>query len=536
MNLQTLISPPLQQYLPLSSTTSYSQTLIGSISPPSALVYRRYQNRNNSVFCSISQVHNYGTVDYERRPILKWGSLYRRISLMGDPNLGPSTILDQWELEERKISKWEIRRVIKELRKFRRFKLALEVYDWMANQGERFRPSSSDTAIQLDLISKVYGISSAEEYFSSIPETSKDKRTYGALLNAYAQAKLKEKAEATFEKMRDKGYLSQTLPFNVMMTMYLNLKEYENVISMVEEMRGNEVPLDIYSYNIWITTCAAMEDIEKMEQAVEEMKLDSSINPNWTTYSTLATMYIKLGHFEKGETCLKDVEIRITGRDRTPYNYLVSLYGKIGKTEEVYRVWNLYKSSFPSIPNLGYHSMISSLVRLGDIKGAEEVYEEWLSVRSTYDPKICNIIMGWYIREGLLKKAEDIFENMREIGGKPNTNTWEILAEGYIAQEQISKALSCMKEASSFERAVKWRPKPDNVAALLALCEQEADTASMNMLIDLLKKVNCLDTEAYKSLFGTDIIGGRAVDGLELNIEKDEIGGDEETEVLFESP
>ena len=81
-------------------------------------------------------------------------------------------------------------------------------------------------------------------------------------------------------------------------------------------------------------------------------------------------MYIKMELFEKVQECLKKVEGRILGRDRVPFHYLLSFYGSVGNKDEVYRVLNNYKSMFPSIPNLGYHAVISSLVRMDDIEGA----------------------------------------------------------------------------------------------------------------------------------------------------------------------
>jgi pentatricopeptide repeat protein len=79
-----------------------------------------------------------------------------------------------------------------------------QVYDWMTERRDRFSLSSSDMAIQLDLIAKVRGVSHAEKYFDELPDAMKDKRTYGSLLNVYAQAMMKEKTEDTFEQMRKK--------------------------------------------------------------------------------------------------------------------------------------------------------------------------------------------------------------------------------------------------------------------------------------------------------------------------------------------
>lgn len=120
----------LQPYLhhhkaSLSSAISYSRPLPW-INRYCALL-QSVKYRKITVTCSISQVHSYGTVDYERRPMIKWSSIYRRISLMEKPELGAATVLNQMEKDGKKLTKWELCRVVKELRKFKRHKQALEV-------------------------------------------------------------------------------------------------------------------------------------------------------------------------------------------------------------------------------------------------------------------------------------------------------------------------------------------------------------------------------------------------------------------------
>ncbi|CAN4111886.1 unnamed protein product [Withania somnifera] len=533
----TTVKPPhhkTENHVSFSSSLSYSLSFPSGFSNLSSFTKPLTCTLNHHslvISCSaISQVHSYGGVDYERRPIVKWNSIYKRISMNDGPQRGSVSVLNQWEDEGKKVTKWELSRVIKELRKFRRYKLALEVYKWMNNRAERFRLTTSDTAIQLDLIAKVHGISSAEEYFVKLPDTLKDKRIYGSLLNAFVRARKKEQAESLLDKMRNRGYTDHALPFNVMMTLYMNLKDYDNVESVVSEMKEKRIPLDIYSYNIWLSSCGSQGSIEKMEKVLEQMNLDSDINPNWTTFSTMATMYIKLGQLEKAEDSLRSVESRITGRDRIPYHYLISLYGSLGKKEEVLRIWKTYQLQFPTIPNLGYHSVISSLVRLDDIEGAEKIYDEWLPVKVHYDPRIGNLLLGYYVRKGFVDKASAFFDQMIEAGGKPNSMTCEILAEGHIRERRLSEALSCLKDAVSTEGSKSWRPRPANVASILRLCEKEEDTQSKQALLEVLKQVGCLDDDKYMSYiplsYGT-------FTHSEPEIEKDTSDNDEGSDILL---
>lgn len=113
----------------LSSSLFYSHTLPFKQSLSVRYIYQR--RGRLSLTCSISKVHNYGTVDFERRPANKWGVLYKRISMMKNPELGSASVLNQWENEGKSLTKWDLCRIAKELRKYRRYDKALQV---MINQ------------------------------------------------------------------------------------------------------------------------------------------------------------------------------------------------------------------------------------------------------------------------------------------------------------------------------------------------------------------------------------------------------------------
>lgn len=70
--------------------------------------------------------NRYEAVNYKRRPELKWTDILKKISLIEDPQLGVASVLNQIEKEGNKLTKWELCRVVKELRKFNKFNLALE--------------------------------------------------------------------------------------------------------------------------------------------------------------------------------------------------------------------------------------------------------------------------------------------------------------------------------------------------------------------------------------------------------------------------
>ncbi|GMN27447.1 hypothetical protein TIFTF001_041034 [Ficus carica] len=94
-----LLSPAQNPKVSLSYSTSYSGPIPWNAASLSltqhSVTQNQIQRRLIGIKCSISQIHSYGTMDYERRPMLKWNAIYKRISLMEKPELGSGTVLTQ---------------------------------------------------------------------------------------------------------------------------------------------------------------------------------------------------------------------------------------------------------------------------------------------------------------------------------------------------------------------------------------------------------------------------------------------------------
>ena len=114
--------------LSLSSSLSYSATL-PSFKPSTVTLPHTESTcfRGLSVTCSVSRTRSSGTVGYKRRPIETWNAICRRISLIENPEVDSSTVLNKWEDQGKWLTKLDLCKVIKELRKYKRHKRALEV-------------------------------------------------------------------------------------------------------------------------------------------------------------------------------------------------------------------------------------------------------------------------------------------------------------------------------------------------------------------------------------------------------------------------
>lgn len=349
--------------------------------------------------------------------------------------------------------------------------------------------SSGDIAVRLDLISKVYGLGQAEKYFISIPDQLRDYKVYGALLSCYAENKHLQKAEVTFVKMRELGFLGHSLSYNVMLGLYSQVSEHGKLDILLREMEECGVKSNKFTYNIRLNAYASTSDIEAMEKLLISMETDSLVIVEWHTYVVAANGYLKAGGFvEKALTMLRRSELLIGTKDRRfALEHLLSLYAKIGSIDEVYRVWYLYKNLERSF-NSGYICMLTSLVKLDDIKGAEKILQEWESENTCFDIRVPKLLIRAYCKKGLLGKAELCVERLIESGKEvPDARIWNCLAMGYQMNGQMEKVVETIKKAI-MESQPPWKPNQFVLATCLEYLKEKNDIEVANEILRLLKE------------------------------------------------
>lgn len=378
----------------------------------------------------------------------------------------------------------------------------------MAKRG--MNKTISDQAIHLDLVAKARGIAAAESYFVSLPESSKNHLCYGSLLNCYCKELMTDEAEALLEKMKELNLPVTSMSYNSLMTLYTKTGQPEKVRAIIQEMKAANVMFDSYTYNVWMRALAALNDISGVERVIDEMKRDGQVVGDWTTYSNLASIYVDAHLFEKADKALKDLEKRNAHRELSAFQFMITLYGRMGNLLEVYRVWRSLRLAFPKTANISYLNMIQTLTKLKDLPGAEKCFKEWESGCSTYDIRIANVLIGAYAEEGLLEKAMELKERARRRGAKPNAKTWEIFLDYYLRNGEFKPAVDCVAKAVSIGRGGKWMPSPEIVKTLMSHFEEEKDVDGAEDFLETVKKaVDTLEPEVFETLIRTYSAAGR---------------------------
>lgn len=406
----------------------------------------------------------------------------------------------------------------------------------MAERG--MNKTVSDQAIHLDLVAKTRGIEAAENYFVDLPETSKNHLTYGALLNCYCKELMTEKAEALMEKMKELNIGLTSMPYNSLMTLYTKIGQPEKIPAIIQEMKANSVMPDSYTYNVWMRALAAANDISGAERVIDEMKRDGRVASDWTTYSNLVAIYVEAGYFDKAEKVLKELEKKNARQDLSAFQFLITLYGRMGNLLEVYRIWRSLRLAFRKTANISYLNMIQVLVKLKDLPGAEKCFREWESGCSTYDIRVANVLIGAYAEEGLLEKAEELRERARRRGAKPNAKTWEIFSNYYLKNGDMKSTVDCLAKAIDTGRGDggKWVPSSETIRTLMGHFEDDKDVDGAEGFVEILKKaVDDLGVEVFESLIRTYAAAGRTSPIMRRRLKMENLEVSEASKKLLET-
>lgn len=455
-------------------------------------------------------------------------TLGRRLLSLIFPKRSAVVTLRKWAEEGRPLRKYGLLRIVRELRKYKRYKHALEICEWMGTQHD-IKLVQGDYAVHLDLIAKVRGLGSAEKFFIDLPEQMKGQLTCTSLLHTYVQNKSSAKAEALMDKMLECGYVKGPSPYNHMITLYISTNELEKIPNLFQELKKKTSP-DIVTYNLLLNACAIRNDAESAEKIVQELQ-KTKIMTDWVTHSTLAGIYINSHLFEKARGALKEMEKRVSQKERVAYCSLITLYTNLISKDDVYRIWNKMKSTFRKMNDAEYTCMISSLVKLGDIREAENLYYEWESISGSHDARIPNLLLAEYIKENTMDKAEKFHEFTAQRGIVPCYSTWEILARGYLSAKNMDKVLDCMKNGLSSVK--KWEPNIEIIEAIFNDLEIFGDTKGAERFLVILRNAGHVTTDIYNSLLRTYAKAGVMPLIVAERMRKDNVELDDETHRLL---
>ncbi|KAE8812175.1 Pentatricopeptide repeat-containing protein [Hordeum vulgare] len=460
-----------------------------------------------------------------------WVPLYRRISKLSNgrqPGMAAAE-MTKYLRKRRPLSEYQIVAYVRKLRKFKRNACALELMEWMEARGAKLTPGHQ--ALRLDLVSKVHGIQAAEEYFWSLPDILKSRKACSCLLNCYGEHMMACKGLEFYEKMKATNIVPNTLVYNSLMALYKKAGQPEKIPSTFEEMRERGITANSFTYFTLVESYVTMNDLEAAEKVLEELQKVAPLH--WSLYTLMANSYLKLELCGKAEIALKKAEEVMNKAELSSWYFLLSIYARCGNATEVKRIWESLKSTFKKCLNRSYLVMLQALSTIDDFESLQEIFQEWESSHEQYDMRITNVMIKAYLDKGMIDEAEAIRQRTMA-KGRCDERTIYIFAEYYLEKSNVTAALEILRDAKKMVTAHKWVPSKKHRSRFLKHYEESKDVDGVESFCECLRKLECLDVDAYEGMMRTYIAAGRTNPSIAQRIEDDGIHVGPETTKLLE--
>ncbi|MED6112329.1 hypothetical protein PIB30_060729 [Stylosanthes scabra] len=380
------------------------------------------------------------------------------------PGLSVRSILDKWIEEGKDISREEISLTLVNLRRRKMYVRALQLFEWLES-NKKLEFQERDYASQLDLIAKLRGLPVAEKFIDRVPRSFRRELLYRTLLANYVSQNKLNKAEATFNRMKDLDLPRTSFACNQMLLLYkrIDKKKIPDVLLLMEKEDVKPSPL---TYKILIDTKGSA-DIAGMEEIVQTMKSEG-VEPDLQTQAALVRHYACAGLNEKAEAILKEIEGENVKEKQWVWPTLLNLYAKLGKADEVERIWKVCESR-PRLDD--YMSAVEAWGVLNKIDKAEETFEimskKWKLSTGNY-----NVLLKVYLNHNMLSKGKDLFKRMSDSGCKVNILTCNTLVKLHVQAGEVEKAESLLQTAIQQNRV---KPLFDTFMAILEHYAKKGD-------------------------------------------------------------
>ncbi|KAH7655514.1 ArsR-like helix-turn-helix domain-containing protein, partial [Dioscorea alata] len=346
-------------------------------------------------------------------PAVPGDDLRSRIFRLRLPKRSATAALERWVSEGRQVSASELRLIARDLKRSQRYKHALEISEWMKTHQE-FELLDSDYAMRIDLITKVFGVNAAEEFFEGLPSSAKSCDVYTALLHSYAAAKLVDKAESLFERIMGFNFVLKAVTFNEMMTLYISTGQLDKVPLVVDELKRRNVSPDLFTYNLWISASAGALDIDAVRKILDEMAEDPSSNDGWIKFMKLTDIYVTAGHLVSSDNSLVEAEKTNSQREWITYDFLIILFAGLGNTERIGEIWRSLQKTSQKMTSRNYLCILSSYLVLGQTKEAEGIIDQWKESKSLdFDVSSCKRLYDAFVKAGCSDEAETLHKLIR---------------------------------------------------------------------------------------------------------------------------
>lgn len=295
--------------------------------------------------------------------------------------------------------------------------------------------------------------------------------------------------------------------YNCLLDACVSTKKLDKALELFSEMPKH----DEISYNTLIKGFSQSKQLEKATEMLETMK-KSGLRPNEVTYNSIIDTCIRCNQSGLAWDYFEEMESFDLSPDNFTYSTLVKGI-KAENTQELYRTFRILDRGRVAPDEILFNCLIDACVRVGDVKKAVDVFIQMKDSSIEPSSVTYGIMIKAYGQANMLQRALDSFKEMKSKHLKANDVTYGCLLDACVKSGEITMAQDIFASMQSegiilntilYTTMIKGYAKTQDLKKALELLEEmkkdvQPNNVTYNSLLDC--AVRCEDLATANSLF-----------------------------------
>lgn len=291
--------------------------------------------------------------------------------------------------------------------------------------------------------------------------------TYSTLLDGYGKAGRFAEAISVYEEMKDADITPDRVSYNTLVYIYAKLGKFDDALLVCSQMERAGWRKDAVTYNALLDAYGKQGKYNEASQLFEKMKAEGIV-PSVLTYSTLIDAFAKGGFHREALLVFREFKEAGLKPDVVLYSSLIDALCKSGLVDEAtFLLDDMTREGIR--PNIvTYNSIIDAYGRKGQGDMPQSLMNPVAPSRGVHGiscdladlklkdtpalPVLSNVSVKGPHKDILA--AVSVFQEMRELGVKPNVVTFSAILHACSRCASFAEATLLLEELRKFDSKV----------------------------------------------------------------------------------
>ncbi|XP_048446265.1 pentatricopeptide repeat-containing protein At5g27110 [Pyrus x bretschneideri] len=278
-----------------------------------------------------------------------------------------------------------------------------------------------------------------------------------SLVCMYAKCNIFEFAIRLFDEMPERDVAC----WNTVISCYYQDGQARKAIDLYEKMRNSGFMPNSVTLTTVISSCARLSDLERGVDIHKEL-IKSRLVLDSFVCSALVDMYGKCGCLDMAKQVFEQIPIK----NVISWNSMITAYSVSGDSRSCIQLFRRMNDEGTSPTLTTFSSILLACSRSAQLQHGKFIHAFIIRNNIEADIYIYSSLLDLYFMCGSVSSAKNVFEKMP----KTNTASWNVMISGYVKVGDYFGALATYDEM----KVAGVRPNAITVTSILSACSQLA--------------------------------------------------------------